>query len=89
MAASTGPILAIGAVAVTNRVIFNDRPMDWRIPIATGLAAVVAAGAETVIGPQIPRGLALVALVAVALSRVDPSMPAPAESALVWWRARR
>jgi len=85
MAQSTGPILAIGAITLTNRVLFNGMPMDWRIPIATGLAAIAFAGAESVIGPTIPRGIALIALVAVALTRIDPKVPSPAESALAWW----
>jgi len=85
MAASTGPILAVGAITVANRTVFNGQPMDWRIPIATGLAALVFSGAETVIGSDIPRGIALVALVAITLSRIDPTVPSPAESALAWW----
>lgn len=85
MAASTGPVLAIGAITVTNRTVFNGMPMDWRIPIATGLAALVLAGAETIVGPAIPRGVALVALVAVCLTRIDPAVPSPAESAINWW----
>lgn len=85
MAASTGPVLAIGAITVTNRTVFNGMSMDWRIPIATGLASLVFAGAETIVGPAIPRGAALVALVAVCLTRIDPAVPSPAESAINWW----
>jgi len=85
MAASTGPILALGALTLANRSVFNDRPVDWRIPIATGIAAMVFSGAETIVGAAIPRGIAMVALVAVALSRIDPAVPSPAESALTWW----
>ena len=85
MAASTGPILAIGAVTAVNRFVFNDQPVDWRIPIATGLAALVFAGAESVIGTQIPKGFAMIALVSITLSRIDPTVPSPAESALKWW----
>lgn len=85
MAASTGPILAVGALTVVNRTVFNGMPMDWRAPIATGLAAIAFAGAETFMGPAIPRGIALVALVAVVFSRIDPKVPSPAESALNWW----
>ena len=88
MAASTGPILAVGGIVVANQTIFNGRDLDWRIPIATGIAAAIAAGAETVIGPAIPRAIAVLSLVAVTLSRVDPSMPSPAESALTWWKRK-
>lgn len=85
MAASTGPIIAIGALTMANRSLFNDAPVDWRIAIATGLAAAVFAGAETVVGPGIPRGVAMVALVAVVLTRIDPAVPSPAETVLNWW----
>jgi hypothetical protein len=85
MASSTGPILAVGGLTLANRVVFNDRPMDWRIPIATGLAAVVFAAAESVIGPTVPRAVAMVALVSVVFARIDPAVPSPAESAIAWW----
>jgi len=87
MGASTGPILALGAITLVNRAVFNNQPMDWRIPIATGMAALVFSGAESVIGADIPKGIAMVALVAVVLTRVDPSVPSPAESALKWWNS--
>ena len=68
MAASTGPVLAIGAITVANRVVFNDEPMDWRLPIGTVLAALLFAGAERAVG----RGavsVAYLALVTVVLAR--------------------
>lgn len=85
MAASTGPIIAVGALTIVNRTVFNGMPIDWRAPIATGIAAIAFAGAETLVGPTIPRGIALVALVAVVFSRIDSQVPSPAESALAWW----
>ena len=87
MAASTGPILAIGAITLTNRVVFNNKPMDWKIAIGTGIAAVMFAGAESLIGSDIPRGIAMVALVAVVFTRIDPQVPSPAESAMKWWNS--
>lgn len=87
MAQTTGPVLAIGGLTLANRVIFNDRPMDWKVPIATGISAVLFAGAERVIG----RGavaLAYLALVSVVFVRVDPATPSPAESALKWFNER-
>lgn len=85
MAASTGLILAIGGITTANEVVFNSQPINWKIPIATGLAAITFGLAETVIGPDIPRGIALVALVAICLTRVNPTTPSPVESALTWW----
>jgi hypothetical protein len=88
MAASTGPILAVGAITLANRVVFNDRPMDWRVPIGTGIAAVLFAGAERAVGRSAVT-LAYVALVTVVFARVDPSVPSPAESALTWFNERK
>lgn len=79
MAKTTGPILAIGAITVGNSVIANKKPMDWRVPIATGIAAGVFALAEK--GWQ--EGavmLSYVALVTVLFVRVQPGTPAPVES---------
>lgn len=87
MAASTAPVLAVGGITVLNRTVFNGKEMDWRIPIATGIAAGMFALAEKAVG----RGavyVAYLALAAVVLGRVDPSVPSPAESALKWFNAR-
>lgn len=87
MAASTGPVLAIGALTLANRVVFNDEPMDWKVPIGTAIAAVLFAGAERAVG-QTAVHLAYLALVTVVFVRVDPAVPSPAESALKWFNAR-
>lgn len=87
MAETTGPILAIGGITIANRVIFNEQPMDWMIPIGTGLAAILFAGAEKAIGNGAVK-LAYLALITVVLARVDPKVPSPAESALKWFNRR-
>lgn len=87
MAASTGPILAVGALTLANRVIFNDKPMDWRVPIGTAIAAVLFAGAERAVG-DVAVKLAYVALITSVFARVDATVPAPAESALRWFNER-
>lgn len=84
MARTTGVVLAIGAVTIANRVIFNDQEMDWRIAVGTGLTAITFAGLEKV-NEQAALGLAYVALVAILLTRIDPKVPSPTESALKWW----
>ena len=84
MAKTTGVLLAIGGITVANRVIFNDEEMDWRIAIGTGLAAIVFSGLEKV-NEQAAVGLAYIALVTVLLTRIDPRVPSPTESALSWW----
>ncbi len=87
MAESTGPILAIGALTIANRSVFNDEPMDWRVPVATGVAAILFAGAERAVG-RAAVFLAYAALVTVTFVRVDPKIPAPAESAQAWFEKR-
>ena len=87
MADSTGPILAIGAMTVANRTVFNDQPMDWKVPIGTAIAAVLFAGAERAVGRSAVY-VAYLALITVALARVDPKVPSPAESALRWFNER-
>lgn len=87
MAASTGPILGVGAITLANRLVFNDRGMDWKIPIGTALAAVLFAGAERAVGrPAV--AVAYLALLTVVFVRTDPTTPAPAESALAWFDNR-
>lgn len=84
MAQTTGIVLAIGGITLANQVIFNDQEMDWKIPIATGIAALTFSGIEKA-NAQIGVGLAYVALVAVLFTRIDPKVPSPTESALAWW----
>lgn len=84
MAKTTGVILAIGAITVANRVIFNNQPMDWRVLIGTGIASLTFSGLEKV-NQEAALGLSYVALVAVLLTRIDPKVPSPTESALKWW----
>jgi hypothetical protein len=87
MAQSTGPILAVGALTLANRSVFNEQPMDWKVPIGTAIAAVLFSGAERV-APRAAVSLAYLALITVVFVRVDPAVPAPAESALKWFNER-
>jgi predicted membrane-bound dolichyl-phosphate-mannose-protein mannosyltransferase len=87
MAESTGPILAVGGITLANRVVFNDRPMDWRIPIATAIAALLFSGAEKAVG-RTAVGVAYLALITTVFARVDPAVPSPAESARRWFEER-
>lgn len=87
MAQTTGPILAVGGLTLANRVVFNDQPMDWKVPIGTAIAAVLFSGAERV-APRAAVALAYLALVSVVFVRVDPAVPSPAESALKWFNER-
>lgn len=87
MSASTGPILAVGAITLANRVVFNDQPMDWKVPVATAIAAVLFSGAERAFG-DVAVKLAYLALLSTVFVRVDPAVPSPAESALKWFNER-
>lgn len=86
MAQTTGTVLAIGGITWANSVILNGRPMDWRIPIATGLAAGFFALAERV-WPEGAMGVAAIGLVTVLFVRVDKNTKAPAETLLEWMKA--
>lgn len=85
MSATTGPILATGALTVVNRTVFSGQPMDWRIPIATGLAAVGFSLVERV-APELAKILAWTTFLTVMLTRLDPKVPSPVESAVNWWK---
>jgi hypothetical protein len=88
MSRTTGPILATGALTVANQVVFHDEPMDWRVPVATGLAAVGFNLAERVW----PKGAVIFAWTVfgtVLLTRTQPSVPSPVESALDWWNSSK
>jgi len=83
MADTTGPILAIGGITIANRVVLNHKPMDWRIPIATGIAAGFFALAEKGFHDT-AVAFAYLSLVTVLFVKVDPTVPAPAESLVKW-----
>jgi hypothetical protein len=84
MARSTGPILAMGAITIVNQTIVHDEPMDWRVPIATGLAAGAFALMERGWEEGVV-GLAWLALVSVLFVRLKPNIPSPVESIVSFW----
>ena len=84
MSRTTGPILATGALTVANSTVFHDEPMDWRVPVATGLAAIGFSLAEKV-WPQGAVVLAWTVLGTVLLTRTQSNVPSPVESAVSWW----
>lgn len=83
MAKTVGPILATGSLATVNRVVFSDKPMDWRIIPATALAAA----GFSLLERAWPKGavvLAWTTFLTILLTRVDGEQ-APIEHALKWW----
>lgn len=87
MARSTGPMLAVGGITLLNQSVLHKQPIDWRIPVATGFAAAALALVEQA-SPTFAVGIAWIALVAVVLTRVNPSVPAPAETMLKYWNQK-
>lgn len=85
---STGPILAVGAITLGNSVIVNKQPIDWRIPIATGIAAGLLSLAEKG-WEQGAVAISYLALITVLFVRVQPNVPAPVESFNTWWNQGR
>lgn len=79
MARSTGVILATGGITLANGVLLNGKPFDVRVPVATGVAAMLAAGAER-LSPDLVVGVAWIALVTSLIVRTRSDTPSPAES---------
>jgi hypothetical protein len=84
MAATTGPVLAMGAITLLNENVFHDQPLDWRVPIATGLLAGVMALLERT-SPELATGLVWIGMATILLTRVNPNVPSPTESFVSWW----
>lgn len=84
MSKTTGVVLATGAVTIVNQTVFHDQPMDWRVPVATGIAAVGFSLAEKV-WPAGAEILAWSGFLTLLLTRVNPKVPSPAESAVAWF----
>lgn len=85
MSKTLGPVLAMGAITVGNEVIVNGNPFDFRVPIATAIAAGMFSLAEKAM-PRAAEGLAWLALVTVLFVRINKNVPAPAESFADWWK---
>lgn len=88
MSRTTGPILALGTITVINSTVFNDEPMDWRVPIGTGLAMIGFNLVEKAF-PDGAQVLAWTALLATLVTRMTPGVPSPVESATAWWKSSK
>jgi len=87
MAQTTGPILAVGGITVFNQSVLNNKPIDWRVPIATGFLAGGFALFEKG-NASLAKGIAWTALLTVLLTRLDPKVPSPVESLLKYWNGK-
>lgn len=87
MSLTAGPIIAIGTITVVNASFINNKPIDWRVPIATGLATITFAGLEK-INPSIFKTIAYLGLITVVFTRMQKDVPSPAESMMNWWNGK-
>ena len=87
MSRTLGPVLATGAATIINQSVFHNKPVDWRVPIATGLAAIGFSIAERAM-PTPAVILAWTAFLTVMLTRIN-NVPSPVESAVSWWNGAR
>jgi hypothetical protein len=71
-----------------NGTILHNQPVDWRVPIATGLLAGGATLLEK-IAPEMTVIIAWTGLITILLTRVDPKVPSITESVLGWWESTR
>jgi hypothetical protein len=69
----------MGAITVANQSVLHDRPIDWRVPIATGILTGIFALLEHA-WEDGAVALAWLALGTILFTRVDPNVPSPAES---------
>lgn len=79
MAKTTGPILLVGGITLANKSLLNQEPFDWRVAIATGLAA----GSFALIERVWEKGavaFAWLAVTTILFVRLDPKKPAPVEN---------
>lgn len=84
MARTTGPILAIGGITLVNQSIVHGKPVDWRVPIAAGIAASLFGLAEKA-SAEAAVGVAYLALVTMLFARTQKDVPSPVESFNDWW----
>jgi hypothetical protein len=86
MGASTGPMLAAGALVVGNAVIVNNR--DPRTQARVVVATLIGAAGLSLLESALPRtatALSWLILVGVLLVPIDPVTPAPLESFQRWY----
>jgi hypothetical protein len=83
---TTGPILAIGATTLANQSVLGNRPIDWRVPIATGILAGMFAIFEHV-QEDLAVAVAWLAFGTILLTRIN-NQPSPAERLLTYVNRR-
>lgn len=97
MGATTGPIIAAGAVTLVNHTILDPNapslptlpsasrdPVTVRIVIATAIAGAGLRLWEEFM-PRTAAAVAWLALVSTLLVRIDPTRPSPLENLATWY----
>lgn len=83
MSATTGPVLAIGAITMINQNVLHDRPVNWKVPVATGIGAGMFAIVERA-QPKAAEMVVWAAMITILFSRIN-GVPSPTETFLDWW----
>lgn len=86
MAATTGPILAIGALTVFNDVVIGNKGLtdEFRVLAAVGIGVGVFAGLEK-LNAQIAKGIVYIALVTAIVAPLAKDKTSFAERAAKWF----
>jgi hypothetical protein len=80
-----GPVLATGAITLANQSILGNKPVDWRIPVATGFVAITLSLLERPL-PKLAQMMAWTMLVGVTFTEINDDQPAPVERLVTWWQ---
>ena len=87
MSASTGPIIAAGAITIGNAVVLQGRSPASQSRVVVG--TLVAAGGLYLLeelAPRTAQALAWLVLVSVLFVRMEPNTPAPLENLGDWYK---
>lgn len=87
MSASTGPVVAAGAITLFNQTIVNGQGLNMRIPVGTAIAAGGLFLVEK-ISEELAVGMAWLILVGVLFVRMKPNEPSPIENFNNWYNAK-
>ena len=80
MAASTGIVLAMGAIVLANDTIVNKRPLDFKVALATVVLALALAAVDKA-SPELATGIAAIAFATAMITPFGGRKP-PVQSLL-------
>jgi len=87
VSASTGPVIAAGAITLFNDVIVHSQPFssDLRVAIGTAVVAIGLSGLEH-LAPDLAVAFGWMLLVVVLFTRTKAGVPSPAEAFATWYK---